>query len=237
MTGASPPSPLIWRTLYLISKIYLSLYHHWRDEGIEHIPRRGPLLIAPNHLSFLDPFVVGVAIIERGLVPGVDFGVATKEEVFRNPLLARISRGMGMFPLGRERLDVAALRTMLQILKEGKMLAIAPEGTRSPTGNLQLFQPGVAKLVITHRTPILPVGVIGTDKAMPPGAWLPHPVPITVRFGPVFELAEYYGLDLTPERLDRAASEMRARVAALLPDWMREPPPATAPRRFGARQP
>jgi 1-acyl-sn-glycerol-3-phosphate acyltransferase len=236
MTDASPASPLIWCSIYVISKIYLTLYHHWRDEGSEHIPPRGPLLIAPNHLSFLDPFAVGVALIERGLAPGVDFGVAAKEEVFRNPLLARIGRGLGMFPIGRERFDMAAMRTMLQILKEGKMLALAPEGTRSLTGHLQLFQPGVAKLVITHRTPILPVGVIGADKALPIGAWFPRPVPITVRFGPVFDLAEYYDLELTPEILDRAAGEMRARLAALLPEWMREPPPAMAPHRFGARQ-
>ena len=237
LTRPLAASPLVWRTLYVICKIYLTLYHHLRFDGLEHIPRQGPLLIAPNHLSFLDPFAVGVALIDQGLAPGIDFGVAGKEEVFRNPLLARIGRGMGMFPIRRERLDMAAMRTMLQILNEGKMLGLAPEGTRSPTGHLQLFQPVVAKLVISHRAPIVPVGVVGSEKALPIGTWFPHPVPIAVRFGPVFELAEYYGRDLTPEILDCAAGEMRRHVAALLPEWMREPPPATVPHRFGARQP
>lgn len=231
--AASPP---VWRTLYVIFKIYLTLYHRFRTEGVAHISHHGPMLVAPNHLSFLDPFAVGVALVERGLSPGTDFGVAGKEEVFRNPLLARIGRGMGMFPIHRERLDMAAMRTMLQILNEGKMLGLAPEGTRSPTGHLQLFQPVVAKMVISHRTPVLPVGVIGSEKALPIGAYLPRPVPITVRFGAVFELAEYYNRNLTRETLDRAAAEMRTHVAALLPPWMREPPPATAPHRFGARQ-
>jgi 1-acyl-sn-glycerol-3-phosphate acyltransferase len=231
--AASPP---VWRTLYVISKVYLTLYHRFHTEGGEDLPRHGPLLVAPNHLSFLDPFAVGVALIERGLSPGKDFGVAGKEEVFRNPLLARIGRGMGMFPLRRERLDMAAMRTMLQILNEGKMLGLAPEGTRSSTGHLQLFQPVVAKLVISHRTPVLPVGVIGSEKALPIGTYLPRPVRITVRFGAVFELADYYGRNLTSETLDRAAAEMRTHVAALLPPWMREPPTPTAPRRFGARQ-
>jgi 1-acyl-sn-glycerol-3-phosphate acyltransferase len=229
-------SPVVWRTLYVISKTYLTLYHRCRNEGVEHIPKHGPLLITPNHLSFLDPFAVGVALIDRHLAPGVDFGVAGKEEVFRNPLLAQIGRGMGMFPLHRERLDMAAMRTMLQILNDGKMLGLAPEGTRSPTGHLQLFQPVVAKMVISRHTPILPVGVIGSEKAMPIGMWIPHPVPITVRFGPVFELAEYYDRALTEELLDCAAAQMRTHVAALLPVWMREPPPATVPHRFGARQ-
>jgi 1-acyl-sn-glycerol-3-phosphate acyltransferase len=235
LTRPFAASVFVWRTIYVISKIYLTIYHHCRNEGVEHIPRHGPLLIAPNHLSFLDPFAVGVALIGQRLAPGVDFGVAGKEEAFRNPLLAGIGRGMGMFPLHRERLDMAAMRTMLQILNEGKMLGLAPEGTRSATGHLQLFQPVVAKLVISHRTPVLPVGVTGSDKAMPIGSWFPHPVPITVRFGAVFELTEYYNLDLTPEILDRAAAEMRTHVAALLPEWMRELPPATVPRRFGAR--
>lgn len=230
-------SPVVWRTLYVTFKIYLTLYHRFRTEGGEHVPHHGPLLVAPNHLSFLDPFAVGVALIEQGLSPGTDFGVAGKEEVFRNPLLARIARGMGMFPLHRERLDLPAMRTMLEILRGGKILGLAPEGTRSPTGHLQLFQPVVAKLVISHHAAVLPVGVIGSEKAMPIGTYLPHPVPITVRFGAVFELSEYYDRSLTRNNLDRAADEMRSHVAALLPAWMRDPPPATVPRRFGARQP
>lgn len=231
-----PASPVVWRTLYVISKAYLTLYHGFRIEGTEYIPEHGPLLVAPNHLSFLDPFAVGVALIDHGLSPGKDFGVAGKEEIFRNPLLARIGRGMGMFPIRRERIDFSAMRTMLEILDQGKMLGLAPEGTRSATGQLQLFQPVVAKLVILHRTPVLPVGIIGSDRAMPIGSWLPQPVRITVRFGPVFELAQYYDCALTAVVLDRAAAEMRTHVAALLPDSMREPPPATAPHRFGARQ-
>lgn len=230
-------SPAVWRTLYVIFKAYLTLYHRLECEGVEHVPRHGPLLIAPNHLSFLDPFIVGVALVHQRLAPGRDFGVAGKEEVFRNPILARIAGGMGMFPLRRERLDMTAMRTMLNILNEGKMLGLAPEGTRSPTGHLQLFQPVVAKMVISRRTPVLPVGVIGSDRALPIGAWLPHPVRITLRFGPVFELREYYQCRLTHEILDRAAAEMRTHVASLLPGWMRQPPLETAPHRFGARQP
>lgn len=231
-----PASTPVWRTLYVIAKVYLTAYHHFRVEGIEYVPRHGPLLVAPNHLSFLDPFAVGVALIDQGLAPGRDFGVGGKEEVFRNPILARIGWGMGMFPIRRERIDLPAMRIMLRLLDEGKMLGLAPEGTRSPTGQLQLFQPVVAKLVIQHRTPVLPVGVIGSDHAMPIGKWFPQRVPITVRFGPVFELAEYYDSALTPELLDRAAADMRTHVAALLPESMREPPPPTIPHRFGARQ-
>jgi 1-acyl-sn-glycerol-3-phosphate acyltransferase len=111
---------------------------------------------------------------------------------------------------------------------------VAPEGTRSPTGHLQLFQPGVAKLAIQRRLPILPVGLVGMEKVLPIGSKLPHFVPIEIHFGPVYELIEYYGKELTAEVLERAAWDMRARIAELLPEWMRELPPESAEVRFGS---
>lgn len=213
---------------------YFRLYHQFRVEGWEHIPSHGPLLVILNHISALEVFALGTTIARRGVVPGVHLRAVAKQELFVKPTLAWFARGVGMFPIDRERSDMSAMRTMLHVLEQGNVLAIAPEGTRSPTGRLQAFQPVIAKIAITRRVPILPAGAIGPERALPIGAKFPHPVPITLRFGPVFELSEFYAKPTTPAEMDRASWVMREHVARLLPEWMRELPEFSG--RVGARK-
>lgn len=213
---------------------YFRIYHRLRVEGWEHIPQHGPLLVVINHISALEVFALGATIAKHGIVPGVHLRAVAKQELFGHPVLAWFARGVGMFPIDRERMDMAAMRTILQVLEQGNVLALAPEGTRSPTGRLQAFQPGVAKIVVTRRIPILPAGVTGPERALPIGAKFPHPVPITLRFGPVFELSEFYDQPTTPAEMDRASWVMRDHVARLLPEWMRELPEFSG--RVGARK-
>lgn len=203
---------------------YFHLYHHLKIEGAEHIPDHGPLFAAINHVSLLEPFALGIAMVERGVYPGIDIWTVAKKELFSNRLLAGFFRTIGFFPIDRERTDMAAMRTMLVLLKQNKMIAVAPEGTRSLTGQLQTFQPVLAKIAVTRRIPILPVGAFGAEQAMPVGSLFPRPIPITLRFGPVFELSEFYDRPLTEEQVAQAACVMRAHVAELLPEWMRELP-------------
>ncbi|MBI5879347.1 MAG: 1-acyl-sn-glycerol-3-phosphate acyltransferase [Chloroflexi bacterium] len=212
--------------------IYFTVFHRWRVEGVDNIPAHGPALLIINHVSSLEPVAAFPLCLRLKQAPGVTVFIAAKRELFNRPWLARICRSLGLFPLDRERIDPAAVRTILGILKDGHMLAIAPEGTRSSNGQLQAFQPVLAKLAATRRVPILPVGVIGAEKAMPVGARLPKPVQIIIRVGPVFELSEFYGKQMTDEEQVQAAMVMRAHVAELLPEWMRELPPPEAARRF-----
>lgn len=211
-----------------------STLFHWRVVGLEHVPKTGPLLVTVNHLSVMDVPTMGTALVNVGWQPGVTMFTVSKQELFEKPLLPRLMARLGMFPVYRNTSDINAMRTMLTIFKRGGLLGIAPEGTRSPTGHLQLFQPGVAKLAIQKHIPILPVGLVGMEKVLPIGAKLPHLVPVEIHFGAVYELSEYYKQELTPEVLERAAWEMRAHVAQLLPEWMRELPPQDAEIRFGS---
>lgn len=209
-------------------------YFDWRIVGIEHVPKTGPLLLTINHLSAMDVPTLGSILIKLGWQPGVNMFTISKQELFEKPILPFLMGQLGMFPVHRNQVDLNAMRTILSILKRGALLGVAPEGARSPTGYLQLFQPGVAKIAIQKKVPILPVGLVGMEKVLPIGAKLPRRVPIEIHFGPVYELREYYGLELTPEVLERAAWEMRGHVAELLPEWMRELPPEGAEARFGS---
>ncbi|MBI5302167.1 MAG: 1-acyl-sn-glycerol-3-phosphate acyltransferase [Chloroflexi bacterium] len=214
--------------------LYFRLYHQLRVEGLEHLPKHGPLLVTPNHVSVLEVLALGTTIARQDLIPGIHLWAVAKQELFVNPILAWFARGIGMFPVDRERSDMSAMRAMLTVLRDGNLLAVAPEGTRSPTGQLQAFQPVIAKIAITRRIPILPVGATGPERALPVGAKFPRPVQITLRIGPVFELDEFYDTELTPAQTDRASWVMRDHVAALLPKWMRELPPNSG--RLGARK-
>jgi 1-acyl-sn-glycerol-3-phosphate acyltransferase len=211
-----------------------SVFYRWKIVGEEHIPKTGPLIVTINHLSAFDLPTLGTVMVNAGWQPGVNMFTISKQELFEKPLLPKLMAQLGMFPVHRNQSDINAMRTILAIFKRGALLGIAPEGTRSPTGHLQLFQPGVAKIAIQKQIPILPVGLVGMEKVMPIGSRLPHRVPIEIHFGPVYELSEYYKRDLTPEVLERAAWDMRTRVAALLPEWMRELPPQDAQVRFGS---
>jgi 1-acyl-sn-glycerol-3-phosphate acyltransferase len=234
MANASLGQRLYVRTIAAIFGAYFRVYHRLKFEGLEHIQTRGPLLIILNHISNLEPFALGVALVEHGIVPGVDMWTVSKKELFKRSWLARLLGSVGMFPIDRENINMSAMRMMVRVLSDGKILALAPEGTRSPTGKLQLFQPVIAKIAVTRRVPMLPVGVIGADKALSTKSKIPRPVPITLRFGPVFELREFYDAPLTDETVERAAWEMRAHIATLLPEWMREVPPYSG--RVGARK-
>lgn len=214
--------------------VYFSIYHHLKIEGTQYIPSRGPLFVLINHVSILEPLALGIAMVNRQVLPGVHIFTVAKKELFSSAPFAWFLNSIGMFPIDREHTDMAAMRTMLTILKQNKMIAMAPEGSRSPNGQLQAFQPVVAKIAITRQVPILPVGASGAEKALPLGSKIPRSHPILLRFGPVFELSEFYNLPLTDEQVDRASWVMRAHVAQLLPEWMRQVPPPSG--RVGARR-
>jgi 1-acyl-sn-glycerol-3-phosphate acyltransferase len=222
------------KTVANLFGVYYRLYHHLRVQGAEHIRAHGPLFIVINHISALEPFALGVALADHGALPGVHYWTVSKKELFQFPLVAAFFGSLGMFPIDRARFDMVAMRTLLNVLRDDKIIAMAPEGTRSPTGKLQAFQPVVAKIAITRRVPILPVAAIGSEQAMPVGAKFPHPKPITIRFGPIFELSEFYNVELTDQVVDRASWVMRAHVAELLPEWMRDVPPPSG--RIGERK-
>jgi len=233
------PQPSLRRQIYIRSvaavfSAYFRIYHRLKIEGVENIPLQGPLFVLINHISFLEPFALGLGLMKQPLLPSVDIFTVAKKELYHFKPIGKFLDSLGFFPIDREKMDMTAMRTMLNVLKQNKMIAMAPEGSRSPTGQLQAFQPVVAKIAISRHIPILPAAAFGVEKAMPVGTKIPKPYPITLRFGPPFELSEFYNVELTDELADKASWVMRAHIAELLPEWMRQVPPPS--RRVGARK-
>lgn len=161
--------------------------------GAEHVPAQGPVIIASNHLSVLDSFVLPI-VLERRIV------FIGKSEYFtgtglRGRLTAGFMRGVGTIPLDRSggKASEAALRAGTGHLAGGGVFGIYPEGTRSPDGRLYRGKTGVARLAIESGASVVPVAMIGTDEAQPIGRRLPRPRRIGVVFGEPMSFARHQG--------------------------------------------
>ena len=125
-------------------------------EGRENVPKTGAIIVAPNHKSYWDPPVVGVAFNTRII------HYMAKEELFKNPFFAWLIRQFGTFPVKRGSVDRAAVRQAIKEIKEGNPLGIFPEGTRIKREGLVRFHTGMASLALMTGTPVIPVAVLGT---------------------------------------------------------------------------
>jgi 1-acyl-sn-glycerol-3-phosphate acyltransferase len=154
-----------------------------RVEGREHLPGTGPVILASNHLSFIDSIVIPLAAPRR-----VTF-LAKAEYFTGRGLRGRIVRwfftAAGSVPVrrGEHRAAQAALDTAREVLADGNVFGIYPEGTRSLDGRLYRGRTGVGWLALTTGAPVVPVALDGTERLQPVGKRLPRPHRVTVRFG------------------------------------------------------
>lgn len=125
--------------------------------GLENIPKDGAFILTANHVSNWDPPFLGTFMDREVCYMG-------KEELFKNPIMAAICRGLHVFPVKRGAADKTAIKTAVKILKDGKCLGIFPEGTRSKTGKLGKAEPGVSLIAAMTKTPIIPAAIINTEK-------------------------------------------------------------------------
>ncbi|ATE53048.1 lysophospholipid acyltransferase family protein [Actinosynnema pretiosum] len=163
-------------------------------EGAEHIPAEGGVILASNHLSVSDSFFLPLKLSRRVTFPA-------KLEYFtgkglKGTLKRWFFHGMGQVPIDRSSASAAqgALDTGVRIVRDGKVLGIYPEGTRSPDGRLYKGKVGVAWIALESGAPVIPVAMIGTDKANPIGSKVWRPYPIKIKIGKPLDFSRYAGL-------------------------------------------
>ncbi len=192
---------MIYSVLKTLLKLIFLVTLRMRYEGTENIPAEGPLVIASNHVSLLDPPVLGTCSTRK-----VHF--MAKQELFV-PVLGFIYKTLGAFPVRRGGADRTAIKHGIDILQSGKVLAIFPEGTRSKTGKLGKAEPGALMMASKARAAIVPSCVIGTDFRRQGRIW----PKVTVRFGKPIYFPE--GVPITKELLSSMTEEMMEHIAKL----------------------
>lgn len=206
--GAGEVNPAFLRCFKAVGRFACKTYLRVHCEGVENVPPEGAFLIVVNHLSGLDPFLIGF-MIDRTVY------CLAKVELYRGPVLTWILNSLGYIPLARSTLDISAMRIVLQLLRNGEAIGIAPEGTRSRTGEMLPFTHGATKLAVHAQVPLLPVGIHGTRELMPAGAHYFKPGKVYIKIGKLFDLSESYGKRITPELLEENTATMYQKVAEL----------------------
>lgn len=182
--------------------------------GREHIPATGPVILASNHLSFIDSIVIPLAVSGRRVV------FLAKAEYWEGRSLASLPRRLffrtfDAVPVQREESDAqASLQLARAVLERGDAFGIYPEGTRSRDGRLYRGRTGVGWLSLAAGAPVVPVGLVGTDKVQPIGTNVPRVHRLRVTFGPPVRPQDY--AHLPPGRARRAiADDVMDAIAAL----------------------
>ena len=198
--------------LYRIGEVLVSfwffLFTRRIVTGIEHVPARGSLLVVANHLNNADPPLIGISL-------GRKARFMAKEELFRNPLARFVLLAVGAFPVNRRRPGKNSLQEADQALAQGFPLVMFPESTRSSTAKMRTGLPGAAMVAVKSGAPILPIGIIGTEKIKGAWWWLARPY-IRVNIGVPFTLTSKSD-STTRDQLTQYTDEIMHNIASLLP--------------------
>ncbi|MFF7211998.1 lysophospholipid acyltransferase family protein [Streptomyces sp. NPDC008238] len=166
-------------------------------EGLEHIPKQGPAILASNHLSFSDSFFLP-AVLDRKVT------FIAKAEYFTTPgikgkLTAAFFKGVGQLPVDRSGgrgAGEAAINSGIKVIEAGELFGIYPEGTRSPDGRLYRGKPGgLARIALATGAPVIPVAMIDTEKIQPPGQVMPKLMRPGIRIGKPLDFSRYTGME------------------------------------------
>jgi 1-acyl-sn-glycerol-3-phosphate acyltransferase len=163
-------SGIFYRFVRHVFRLFFGLYNRLEVRGLSNVPKEGPMIVASNHASFIDPPLIG------GVLP-IRLRYLSKDSLFRVPMLGFLISTLGAVPVAREdsQRAGAVMKLLLALLKKGESVLLFPEGSRSADGRLKPLEAGVAYLSVKSGVPVLPVYVKGSFDAWPKGGKLPRP--------------------------------------------------------------
>lgn len=195
--------------LHAILDPLLRTVAHVEYQGLEHLPKEGPVIVATNHMSRMDTLY----LFTNPARPDITALVADK--YLKYPIFNVILKAGGVIWLDRDKADFTAFRKAIEVIQTGVAMGIAPEGTRSRTGQLQEGKPGVALLALKTKTVVVPVGISGTDTYFKRLLTFRRPR-VTLKFGPPLHLPPL-DRNSRDEQMQQYTEEIMCRIAALLP--------------------
>jgi len=203
--------PLFYRFTKLVFGLILLVWTRKQVVGLENVPRRGPLILASNHVNLLDPPLLAILMPRRIVYMG-------KVELWETPIIGPLYTLAGFIPVQRFGADLAALRKAEKALRQNQVLGMFPEGTRSRKPGLGKGQPGTAMIGLRSGAPIVPVAVSGTEGVAVPRSFF-RITRVRVVFGKPFELPK--GRRLNAELVEQCTERIMKEIAVLLPEEYR----------------
>ncbi|GAB4107972.1 MAG: lysophospholipid acyltransferase family protein [Phycisphaeraceae bacterium] len=204
---------LFWHLMHMLCYVLFVPLYRYRAFGVRNIPRTGPVLLVSNHQSYLDPIIVGLGCSHR------QFAALARSTLFDNhPLFAWLIRMLNAIPVRQGESDVKAMRRCIEELEKGQALLIFPEGSRTPTGEVQPFETGTMLLIKRAMPPIVPVAIEGAYDVWKRGTRPKLTGRIAVMYGKpipakrVVEMGADRGLAYLREEVDRMRRELNERI-------------------------
>jgi 1-acyl-sn-glycerol-3-phosphate acyltransferase len=182
-------------------KVILKVLLRLEVYGIDNIPVEGGFILASNHMSNLDPVVLGVAC-------PTDLNFMAKEELFKNKFFSWVLRRVNAFPLKRASADLAAIKQAIRRVNRGQALLIFPEGSRQAGGHLGDPKSGIGFLAAKLNVPVVPAFIRGTDAALAPGAKFIRLKKVSVHFGKQITVERRMAYQDTALRIMEAISHL-----------------------------
>jgi 1-acyl-sn-glycerol-3-phosphate acyltransferase len=215
-------NPLVYWLIRAVFQPFFHIYFRLSRIGREHIPAEGPVIIASNHRSFLDPFVIGT-MVRRPMY------YVAKKEMFKGRLRSWVLNALGAFPVDRGAADQEMIETAKTILARGDIILMFPEGTRTRPGSLGSPKRGVGRLALETGAPVVPIAVIGTEEVR--RGWRIRPRKVRIRAGRALRFPEVH--DVSPA-LAGAVTERIWPCVMLQWEWLGGLPPIRRAAIIGA---
>ena len=175
---------MLYKIVRLLALLFFKLFSRLRVEGNNQLPENEAFILAPNHFSTLDAFILLAAVKNEYYTIG-------KMELFKNPILKFFIIRFNAIPVNREGFCRQTLKVAIEILGQNKIVAIFPEGYISKNGTLGRFKSGVARLALEAKVPVIPVAIIGSNRVLPLGKRIPRPHRVIVKFGEPIYVGNY----------------------------------------------
>jgi 1-acyl-sn-glycerol-3-phosphate acyltransferase len=167
---------IVYNIFYNLAKVVAYVFFSYRVIHRERLPEDGPLILAVNHMSFFDPPLAGIC--SRRAV----YYLARKS-LLEWPFFGPLFPAMNVIPVDRDGNDMAALKTVIRVIKQGSGVILFPEGTRSKDGHLQPAQAGIGFVIAKTGAPVVPMRIFGSFEAFPKNAKFPRRTPVTTVIG------------------------------------------------------
>ena len=201
--------------VYPITKrIFYPLTRLWTKKinGVKNIPEGGNFIVAANHASYVDHLILS-SILAFHIDKKIHY--LAKKEHFDTFFQRTWHTHTGAIPIDRQKGGKGALKTAVKYLKNNKLIGVYPEGTRTLTGRIQRAKTGIARLALTSKVPVLPIGLIGTFDILPKGKRIPRLKRATINIGKLMYFDKYYGKENNKKTLRLVTTIIMKEIAKL----------------------